>query len=180
MEEVLSELRLSQTELADTRTAMRIGKIVIADVILTGAIYESKNHVEIFTRLIDTETASIMAAKDVFGEDKSLPGINRLMDALALKYKQSFPFLVGVVIKREGNILITDLGEDKTIKRYMRLIIFREGEEIVHPMTGKTLSSEPIELGEAKVENVYKEFSRALIRKGNPKKIKIKDKAVTK
>ncbi len=62
----------------------------------------------------------------------------------------------------------------------MGLILFREGEAIMHPVTGRVLGSEPKEIGEAKVEDVYKEFSRAVIRKGKPAKIKIKDKIITK
>lgn len=180
MEEVLSELRLSQTELADPGTAMKIGKIVVADAILIGAIYESKNQIEILTRLVDTETASVMAAKDVFDEDKSMSGIERLVDGLALKYRQSFPVLEGVVMKKKGKIVVTDLGEDKRIKRNMRLILFRDGEEILHPSTGRVFGTEPVELGEAKVENVYNGYSKAIIRKGKPDRIKIEDRVMTK
>lgn len=180
MEEVLEELKLSQTELADPGTASRIGKIVIADAILTGSIYESKNSIEVITRLVDIETCRIIAAKDVFVEDKSLQGIKILMEGLALKYKYSLPLLEGLVIKKAGKALITDLGEDKQIKRDMRLILFREGEELMHPVNGRALGSEPIEIGEAKVQDVYKEFSRAFIKKGEYVSVKILDKVITK
>ncbi len=180
MEEVLSELELSQTELVDPATASEIGKIVVADAILTGTIYEGKNSIEILTRLVDTETSRVMEAKDVFDEDKSLPGVRKLMEGLALKYKQSFPLLEGIVIKKDGDAVLTDLGEDKRIKKDMGLILFREGEAIAHPVTGRVLGPEPKKIGEAKVEDVYKEFSRAVIKKGKPVTVKIKDRIITK
>ncbi len=180
MEEVLKELKLSSTELVDPGTASEIGRIVVADAMLTGTIYETKNSIEILTRLVDTETSNIMEAKDVFNEDKSMRGIKRLMEGLALKYKESFPLLEGIILKKDGRAVLIDLGSDKKIKKGMSLILFREGEDIRHPATGKVLGSEPEELGEAKVNRVHKEFSRAVIMKGKPARVVIKDKIITK
>ncbi len=180
MEEVLRELNLSQTDLVDPDTASKVGKIVVADAILTGTVYESKGSIEVLTRLVDTETSRIMEAKDVFDEDRSLLSVKKLTDGLALKYKQSFPLVEGMLIEKEGNSILTDVGSNKEIKQDMGIILFREGDEVRHPSTGKVLGAEPIELGEAKVENVYKEFSRATIKKGNPADVRIKDKIITK
>ncbi len=180
LEEILRELRLSQTELVEPGTASKVGKIVVADAILTGTIYESKNSIEILTRLVDTETSTIIESKDVFDEDKSLPNINRLMQGLALKYKQSLPLLEGLVIKKDKKGILTDLGSSKRVKKDMGIILFREGEEIRHPETGRVLGSEPVEIGEAKIESVYEEFSRVIFKKGRPEKVNIKDKVITK
>jgi hypothetical protein len=106
--------------------------------------------------------------------------MKNLMERLASKYRQNFPLLEGVVLKNEGKSVLTDLGEEKRIKRNTGLILFREGEELTHPLSEKTLGSEPVELGEAKVENVYKEFSRAIIRKGKPAAVRVRDKVITK
>ncbi len=180
IDEVLQELRLSQTELVDPETASRIGKIVVADSILTGTIYETENSVEVITRLIDSETSHIMEVIDVFGEDRTLRGIKDIMEGLATKYKQSFPLIEGIVMKKDGESLLIDMGSDKNIKQDMSIIMFREGAEVRHPSTGKVLGAEPVELGEAKVETVYEKFSRAIIKKGKPAQIRIKDKIITK
>jgi tetratricopeptide (TPR) repeat protein len=178
--QVLRELKLSQTDLVDPDTASKVGRIVVADAILTGTIYETKSSIEILSRLVDMETSNIMEAMDVFGEDKSLRGVNSLMEGLALKYKQSFPLLEGIVLKKEGKSVLIDLGSDKKIKKDMGVILYREGDEIRHPETGNVLGSEPEELGEAKVEYVYEGFSRAQIRKGKPARIEVRDKIITK
>jgi TolB-like protein/tetratricopeptide (TPR) repeat protein len=180
MEEVLRELKLSQTDLVDPSTASKVGKIVVADAILTGTIYENKGSIEVLTRLVDTETSRILEANDVFDEDMSLPGVKKLTEGLALKYKQSFPLVEGMLIEKDGKSILTDMGSDKEIRQDMGIILFREGDELRHPSTGKILGAEPVELGEAKVENVYKEFSRATIKKGKPAQFRIKDKIITK
>jgi len=181
MEEVLRELELGQTELVDVETASRIGKIVVADAILTGSIYETKHSIEVLTRLVNTETSTIMAAMDVFDEDKSMSGLKTIMEGLALKYKNSFPLLEGLIIKKEGEVILIDLGNNKNIKPDMGLILFREGEQIKHPVSGAFLGSESIELGVAKVDNVYDEFARATITdKEKAIKIETLDRVLTK
>lgn len=180
IEDVLTELKLSQTELVDPGTASRIGGIVVADAILIGTVYETEDAIEVLTRLVDTETSEILDAEDVFNEDKSLTSVNDLMQGLAFKHKQRFPLLEGVILKKEGKALLIDLGEKKKIRRNMGVIIFQVGEEIYHPGTGRVLGSEPRELGEAKVNHVYEEFSRALLRKGKADEISVSDSFITK
>lgn len=180
LESLLRELKLSQTELVDPAAASKLGKITAADAILIGTIYETKNSIEVLTRIVDTETSEIIASEDIFDEDKSLPGIKKIMQALALKYRHSCPYLEGLVIKTDGKGIIVDLGGSKRVKKDMRIIVFREGKVINHPVTGKALGSEPVEIGEAKIENVYDEFSRATIRKGLPEKVRIEDRVITK
>lgn len=181
MEEVLRELELGQTELVDAETASKIGKIVVADAILIGSIYETKHSIEVFTRLVNTETSTIMAAKDVYDEDKSMAGLKAILEGLALKYKNTFPLLEGLIIQKNGEVILVDLGSNKNIKPDMGLILFREGEEIKHPVSGALLGSESIELGAAKVENVYDEFARATITdKEKSHQIETLDRVITK
>ena len=181
MEEVLRELKLGQTELVDAETASEIGKIVVADAILTGSIYETQHSIEVLTRLVNTETSTIMAAKDVYDEDKSMAGLKAILEGLALKYKNTFPLLEGLIIQKDGEVILVDLGSNKNIKPDMGLILFREGEDIKHPVSGALLGSESIELGVAKVNNVYDEFARATITdKQESHQIETLDRVITK
>lgn len=181
IEEVLRELKLSQTALVQPQTASKIGKLIVADTIMTGSIYERRNSIEISTRLINTETSAIMETHDVFGEDKSFQGMKTMMEGLALKYKRSFPMLEGVIIKTEGDSVLVDLGSENKIKNNMLFIIFRNGEEVIHPVSGRRYGIEPLELGKARVTNVYKKYSSAAVSKYKKvEKIKVKDKVITK
>lgn len=181
MEAVLRELDLGQTELADAATASRIGKIVVADAILTGSIYETEHSIEVLTRLVNTETSAVMAAKDVFDGDKSMSGLKAIMEGLALKYKNTFPLLEGLIIKKEGVSILVDLGNNRNMKSGMGLILFREGEKVTHPVSGASLGSESIELGVAKVDDVYDKFARGTITdKEKSNKVKTLDRVITK
>ena len=102
LEIVLQELKLSQTELVDPATAAKIGKLVAAEGILIGAVTETPQALEVFVRLIDVETAVVLAAEDVYGEDLAFKAVGTLMEGLAGKFRQRFPLLEGVVVKARG------------------------------------------------------------------------------
>jgi TolB-like protein len=181
LEEILRELKLSKTDLVDQSKALELGRIAAAEVILAGSVYETEDSVEIYARLINSETSTIMAAHDVFDQDKSLPKLKYLMEGLALKFRQSVPLLEGFVVNVEEATIYADLGAKHRLKREMKLIIFREGDEIVHPVTKKTLGYDTEELGEARVEEVMEELSIGkLLGEGAFERIVPKDKVITK
>jgi Curli production assembly/transport component CsgG. len=159
LEIALSELKLSKTDLVDKTKALNVGRIVSAESIITGTVTETLGSIEIYTRFIDTETTTILAAKDVFEQDKSLPQLQFILRGLALKFEQSFPLLEGRVVKSEGNKVYIDRGFHSRMKREMKIIIFREGESLLHPITGKHLGCDTLELAEARIESVLDNFS---------------------
>jgi TolB-like protein len=179
LEDLLRELKLSKTEIIDPRTAAKMGQIIAADCMITGTIFETENSIEIIARLIDTESSVVLSANDVFDEGKSLGAMNNLVQRLAYKFKRDFPLLEGIIIDLQGKQGLIDLGRDKNIKEHVKLIVFRDGPEVRHPVTGRLLGSEPMELGEAKVTDVLKEYSKVLITKRTavPKAL---DKVITK
>jgi len=181
LETALSELKLSQTDLVDKNKAVQVGRVVAAEGILMGSIRETKDAIEIYARFINTETSTLFATKDVYGQDKSLPEIQYLTNGLALKFKHTFPLLEGMVIKVDGNKIYADFGTIQNIKKEMKFIVFREGEKIVHPVTGKVLGSESQELGIATVVNVFEDMSLGkLLADFDPGKIQVKDLIITK
>jgi tetratricopeptide (TPR) repeat protein/TolB-like protein len=181
LEEVLKELKLSETDLVDKRNAIKVGKLVTAEGILMGTVHETENSIEIYARLVNTETSTVLEAKDVYGQDKSLARLQYLTNGLASKFKHSFPLIEGLVIKINGKDIYADFGSVKMIKAEMKFIVFREGDPIVHPVTGKTLGSDTQELGVATVVDVFEDMSIGkLIADFDPGKIKVKDKIVTK
>jgi len=145
-----------------------------------GTINETPNSIEIFARLINSETTSVLAAKDVFSQDKSITQIQFLSEGLALKFKHSFPLVEGQVVKVKGNEVYTDSGLNKNIKKEMKFIVYREGEKIFHPVTGKFLGCESIDLGELRVEEVFDDFSKGRVLAKKSVAIQVKDKVITK
>jgi hypothetical protein len=181
LETILRELKLSQTELVDPATAARIGKIVAAEGLLIGSVTATPQAFEVFVRFIDVETAVALAAEDVYGEDLSFRAVGTLMEGLAWKFGQRFPMVEGLVMKTDGKTVFVDLGSKQAIKKYMKLILFREGEALTHPLTGKVLGAPTETLGEARVEVVLEELSQATLLTPVPSAaVKQLDKVITK
>jgi hypothetical protein len=67
-------------------------------------------------------------------------------------------------------------------KKDMKLIIFRQGAAISHPLTGKNLGSEIRELGQARVVNVLEAMSigRLIAEVAKGQSIQVKDRIITK
>ncbi len=59
--------------------------------------------------------------------------------------------------------------------------MFREGEKIIHPITGKVLGSDSEEIGIATVVNVFEDMSLGkLVSDADVSNIKVKDLIITK
>lgn len=180
-EAVLREQKLSRTDLVDRGTAVTLGKLVAAEVVLMGTIRETPTSIEIYARLVNTETSSVMEARDVYGQDKSLARIQYLTDGLALKFKHAFPLVEGMVIKVKGKEIYADFGLAQHLKKEMKFIVFREGEKVVHPVTGKVLGSDTEELGVATVVKLFREMSVGkLVAAFDASGIRVQDLVITK
>jgi hypothetical protein len=159
---------------------LELGKLVLAESVLAGRIYEDKGFVEIVARLIDTETSVVLDSQDVYGP-ADIKSITTLLEGLALKFKQSFPLVEGMIVEKDGLNIIVNLGKEKNIKKYTKYIVFREGKSINDPATQKVLEYRPDVLGEAKIRQVYDKTSEAgLISKEQQGAVRIKDRVITK
>lgn len=174
---ILQEQKLSRTKLIDRKTALKLGRLIAAQSVLTGSIIQTRNGIEIVVRLVDTETSEIIATEDVYDEIYDLLALRSLSEGMAIKLHQQFPLLDGLIIQKKGNYIFSDLGMDK-IKIRRRLIIYRE-EPIKHPVTGKILGSDNIILGRAHVTQVMPDLSKAEILKGEVAGIRPMDKVIT-
>ncbi len=158
---VVEEQKLSMSGLVDERKALEVGKLLSADDMLLGSILERVNSLEIYARLVDTETAEVMAAVDIYGEDIDVGVLRSLGQGLDLRLTEELPLLEGIVMKVEGRRLAIDLGKQSQIKRGTKIIIYNVGGEIIHPVTKKVMGLDIRELGEGKIEAVMEEMSYA-------------------
>jgi hypothetical protein len=65
LDEILKEQELSLTDLMDTNTAIRVGNLLSARLILTGSVIEMSKSVVIFGRIINVETGEIESVSQV-------------------------------------------------------------------------------------------------------------------
>lgn len=181
LESILQELKLSQTALVDPATAAKTGKIMAAEGMLIGTVTETPQALEVFMRFVDVESSVVLAAVDVYGEELTLQGMRSLMDGMAWKLQRHFPLVEGLVLDKEGEILLTDLSAKQGIKRYMKLVVYRDGETLRHPRSGKVLHKPDTILGEARITIVSGELSKAtLLPSKQAGNVKESDKVMTK
>jgi TolB-like protein len=181
-EAALEELKLSGTDLIDDSTAIKIGKIIAAEAVMMGTAVITENHIEVVARLVNTETTEILVSKDVYdqyGEGSLFEKVIFLMEGLAWKFKQEFPLVEGEIVKVDGDSVFVDLGTESRLRKGMTLIIFREGE-VLKTSRGEIATIE--QLGEAKIEEVYENYSTGKIQTKAAGKgvVKLSDRAITK
>jgi hypothetical protein len=168
LEAILKELtlrqKLTQGALIDPASAAETGKsIATAEGIMIGTVTETAQSLEILARFVDVDTAVVLAVGDVYGEDLTPPTVKTLVEGLVWKLQRQFPLAEGVVLEKAGKQLFTDLNERHGVKRSMKLLIFRPGQEFTHPHTGRLLKRPDVILGEARITAVSPDLSEALV-----------------
>jgi hypothetical protein len=159
MEDVLRELRLSQSDLVQPEAAVKMGKILAAQGLLFGSVAAGEGSMEIYLRLVDAETGLVIAGVDVYGEELNASAVRELCRGLVLKLCDELPVSEGTIVQVKGERVITDLGQDKHIKKGMRLIVFQESEPLRHPLTGMVLGSDLQPLGRGRIMAVQELLS---------------------
>lgn len=130
---------------------------------------ELKTKCIIDVRLIDVKSASILAT--VTSDDPDRPSSLLLpsstpREAGELLYqgvREAFPPL-GYVVSVTGKEAVVDLGSEAGLKDGDTLEIVAEGEQIIHPVTGKVLSAPMKVIGELKVVTASPQVSTCKIK----------------
>jgi tetratricopeptide (TPR) repeat protein/TolB-like protein len=163
LEKSLKELRLSQTELVDQATAVRVGKLAAAEAILMGTVREyvhaSTRQVEILVRLVNTETSTVLVATGVFDPDPSPDSFRQKMRELTVKLREFYPLVNGLVIKVLNRRVAAGLGGQQGVRPDMKVIVYLEGEPLIDPQTQVKLGQDVKLLGEGLLDEVQSKLS---------------------
>lgn len=71
LESILNEQDISNTSRFDAATAVKIGKILGAEALLTGSYFEMAGNLRIDARIIDVETSAIVKSEGVTGKSET-------------------------------------------------------------------------------------------------------------
>ncbi len=180
LEEILREQRLGGSELADPNAAVRVGRIVAAGCVIVGSVLEKEDSVEIYLRVVDTETSLILTAVDVYGEELGPEMMRLLCRGLVVKLLDELPLVEGMVVTVKGSQGIIDLGREKKVKKGMRVIMFEDGEPIRHPLTGMLLGADVTETGRGLIQTVRDHMSDVeLLGRDAPHRVKPMHRVIT-
>ncbi|RJQ49793.1 MAG: hypothetical protein C4538_01505 [Nitrospiraceae bacterium] len=165
MDTILKEQKLSLTQLIDQEIAVRTGRIMSAQAIVTGSIIKSGEGIEVAGRMIDTETAEILAIEKIYSSKEGLAALNFLAQSLAVRFHNDFPMLKGVVVQRKVREIFTDVSRNSPPLRG-NLIIYREN------------NLKNVILGYARITQSLPEMTKAELTSGRLDEIRELDRVV--
>ena len=181
VEKVLKEQALGMSGVVDVASATKVGKVLGVDAVLIGSIIQDEKKVGVDVRLLNTETAEILTATDAYGKSGDPEELRKMATKVAVAIYNAMPLAQGTVIKVEtsGSIMV-DLGEDRGLKKGMKLVVFKEGEAIKHPVTGELLGRKATYLGELIMKDVQAMFGIGEVVGENKGTIEVGDKVIVK
>ena len=86
---------------------------------------------------------------------------SRAAEEAAARLAQAFPTLQGSVVGIDGDRILIDLGSRQKVYQGMELQVYREGEDVKHPVSGQILGKRDRRLGLLRVVEVQEGFSEA-------------------
>ena len=161
MESLLEELNLGSSDLADTETALKLGKVLAAKIIVTGSIYYLPQKTLLSLRLIDTETSAIpqVTTWQISGGslDKELFKLNReILKTVILEYP-----LKGYIVTKSGDQYIINLGANQGVVTGTQFDVIEEQAPVEYK--GKMLHGSPKTIGSFEVLTVEPDVSTVTV-----------------
>jgi tetratricopeptide (TPR) repeat protein len=163
LENILRELKLSRSALVDQATAVRAGKLAAAEAIMVATVNESPKSVEVYAQLINTETSTVLASRDIFDPEKAPGSARAKMRELAAKLKAEYPLVGGSVVTVSNQRVAVGMGSAKKVRTDMKVIVYQEGEPLIDPQTKVVLDRNIESLGEGLLKDVRPQVSYAAL-----------------
>jgi TolB-like protein len=181
LDKILAEQSLGASGVLDAETAAEIGKGIGVDGIIIGSVAAtSSGAISVDARVIDTESAAIVVAQDIYSSSSDAQSVKSAVDNLARKITQELPLVEGYVIQIDVLKVILDNGRNSGLKKGMKCVVYKEGGEIKHPLTGEILGKDTIILAEVLITDVFDKYCVARSIKNEGGEISIGDKFLTK
>ncbi len=180
VDEILKEQAFNMSGMVDERQAVEVAKLVGADALVMGSITVTRGFARINARVIDTETSITLVARMAESRKSGIRNIDREVAKLAIEVYNDLPLLDGTVINLEAGEIFLDIGSGAGLRKGSKLVAYREGRPIVHPVTGEELGRRVTQLGELAVVQVQERMSIARTLGGKQQPLNVGDKVVTK
>jgi tetratricopeptide (TPR) repeat protein len=162
VEKLLQELNLGTSELADLPTALELGKVLSAKLIVTGSLFY-KNGIYLLTmRLIDTETTRIakVITSQIAGTGSIQQDVQRLKRKILSTVVRNYP-LQGYVVQAENRRVVVNLGAGQGVVPGTQFDIVEPSEPMQY--RGRELHAEPKVIGQIEIVSVESDFCRGNI-----------------
>lgn len=157
---VLREQGLSVSDLADPASALRIGKMVPAEMLLMGKLFTEAKGLTIYLKAVETGNGEVVFASDVYTPDPDA-SLDDAVAGLVLKIEQGFPLITGEVLRRQGSHVTLNVGRQDGASESSRFLVISAADS-VGDAGGQVCKAEgqPVQL---KMERVQQNTSTARI-----------------
>lgn len=161
LDQLLSELNLGSSELADPETSLELGRVLAAKVIGTGTLLHLPSSTLMSLRLIDTETTAvpkvITQELDTGDLSKTLHALTReILTTIIRKYP-----LQGYLVQVSGDRVMLNLGANQGVVEGTRFEVIDQAEPIQYK--GKLLQSAPKAVAQIEIVTTEPDLSFARI-----------------
>ena len=179
LDKIMEEQKLGITGFVDDETAVKVGKLAGADLIILGRINIEIGFAKVSARGIDTETSELIVAKEADSGNTNIETIEFLVEQVAIDIYNDLPLVEGIIMEVEDTQVILSIGSDVGVRKGTKCVAYKEGKKYLHPQTGEVLGKNVIPLGELIVIQVQEKMSiaKAIGKIGN---IQVEDKVVVK
>ena len=159
MDRLLEELNLGSSELADPETALKLGRILAAKIVATGALLNLPDQTLLSLRLIDTETTAIpkvvnrkLAAGALNIDEETEKVTQEILRTVIQKYP-----LHGYIVQVTGDQAILNIGTKQGVVMGTTFEAIEEGKVITYK--GKELKGMPQTVARLEVVQVDEDMS---------------------
>jgi CHAT domain-containing protein/class 3 adenylate cyclase len=127
LDRLLEELKLGTSAMIDRSTALSLGRLVAARLILSGRVIYTGPQTQVSLRIIETETGRITAAfTEAVGSAAPVSVLtDRLSESLIAKFKKLYP-LRGKILSQNGREVRTNLGQKLGLQVGQQLKVINE------------------------------------------------------
>ena len=124
LEQLLTELKLGSSELADSEAQLQVGRILAARLLMTGTILGMGDQGQISVRIVDTETSEIVGqVRERFGKEGDIFAIVDQLAAKAVtRVSQAYPLQCRVKAVADNGQLELNAGRNIGLKKGMQLV----------------------------------------------------------
>jgi len=163
IEQVMKEQAFNLSGMVDEDSAIEVGKIVGADVIVIGRINIEIGYGKVNARGIDIETGETIVAKEASAGTTNIETIEKLVENVAIMFYNDLPLVEGSIVSLDQDLLYLDIGSEVGVRKGTKCVAFKEGNTIKHPETKKVLGRQVTKQGELIVIQVQEKMSTARI-----------------
>ncbi len=162
LEAMVGELNLGSSDLADPQTALKLGKLFAAKIIVTGTVHYLPRETLLSLRLLDTETSKVVKVmtRQVSAGDGLERELGRLNQEILKTVMTQYP-LKGFVADVQNDRVMLNIGRRQGVVLGTQFHVIRDAEPVTYK--GKVLSGGSKNVALLKVIEVAPEFSTAQV-----------------